>query len=234
MKTIFPKLICAAAMFSLVNCSDEGVRERPKDIVATGPRQEIFQEIMAQFPEHKNVKTSQQALFAADAGKQVVLTSESSVYVTFISEGASLGNTFGWYAYNANTKPTQRSEIELNVLFPHVSGRILNQGDQLQIGDKSFPAGTVIGFFLIIDSWENGAVHYDRETFYTDFSLNTDGQQQHVLFKQKELGDIVLTFEDQLTSHESDQDFNDIIFTVTDNKEGNTVTKFDLTNVAEL
>jgi hypothetical protein len=115
-----------------------------------------------------------------------------------------------------------------------VSNRVLKQGDRLQIGDGKFPAGTIIGFFLIINGWEQGAVKFDRETFYTDFALNTDGQQQHVLFQQKELGDIVLTFEDELTSQESDEDFNDIIFTVTDNKENKEVTNFDLTNVVGL
>lgn len=221
-------------MFTLVFCSREGIRERPDDIVATGERAEIFQKIMAQFPEHRNVKNSQAALFQANTAKQVVLTNESAVYVTFISEGASLRNTFGWYTYNSNATPTQASDIQLHVLFPHVSDRVLRQGDRLQLGDKKFPAGTVVGFFLIINGWEGGEIKYDRETFYTNFDFNTDDQQQHVLFQQKELGDIVLAFEDISTTGESDQDFNDIIFTVTDNKNNETVTNFDLTNVAQL
>jgi hypothetical protein len=118
MKKVFIRFISAAAMLSLVYCSDEGIKERPEDIVATGARTEVFQKIMAQFPEHKNVKTTQQSLFENGTAKQVVLTNESAVYVTFISEGASFRNTFGWYSYTADTKPTQRSEIKLNVLFP--------------------------------------------------------------------------------------------------------------------
>lgn len=234
MKKVMIRLMGAAAMLSLMFCSNEGIKERPDDIEATGERAEIYQKIMAEFPEHKNIKNTQGALFEATAAKQVVLTGESPVFVTYISEGASYGNTFGWYSYNVNDKPEQRSDIELHVLFPHVSHRVLKQGDRLQIGDGNFPAGTVIGFFLIINGWGGGTIHYDRETFYTDYTLNTDAQQQHVLFKQKELGDIVLTFEDDLTSQQSDQDFNDIIFTVTDNKENKEVTKFDLTNVVSL
>jgi hypothetical protein len=236
MKNILIKFTCTAAMLSLMFCSkkDETIRERPEEIVATGPRTEIFQKIMALFPEHKNVKTGQKALFEASAAKQVVLSAESAVYVTFISEGASYGNTFGWYQYDGNAKPTQPSDVKVNVLFPHVSDRVLKQGDRLQLGDGTFPAGTVIGFFLIINGWEGGSVHYDRETFYSDIDINTEDQQQHVLFKQKDLGDIVLTFEDVLTSQDSDADFNDIIFTVTDNKEDKAVTKFNLTYVVEL
>jgi hypothetical protein len=234
MKKIFSKLVFTAAVLSFVACSREGVRERPKDIVYTGERAEVFQQIMAQFPEHTDVKQSQPTLFGAGAARHVILTNESAVYVTFISEGASLSNTFGWYSYTNGAKPGQRSDVQLHVLFPHVSNRILKQGDRLQLGDKKFPAGTVIGFFLIIDGWESGEIKYDRETFYTNTEFNTDQQQQHVLFRQKELGDIVLTFEDQLTSHQSDQDFNDIIFTVTDNTQEKEVSSFDLTNVVDL
>jgi hypothetical protein len=234
MKKILTRFICAVPMLSLVFCSHEGVKERPDDIVATGERTEVYQKIMAQFPEHKNVRNTQKGLFESSAAKQVVLKNESAVYVTFISEGASYGNSFGWYSYNAGAKPAQHSDVKLHVLFPHVSGRVLKQGDRLQIGDGKFPAGTVIGFFLIINGWESGTVKFDRETFYTDFELNTDNQQQHVLFQQKELGDIVLAFEDELTTHESDQDFNDIIFTVTDNKENKEVLNFDMTNVVGL
>jgi hypothetical protein len=224
----------AVAMLSLVYCSNEGIKERPDDIEATGERAEVYQKIMAQFPEHKNIKVTQPGLFEANAAKQVVLTNESPVYVTYISEGASYGNTFGWYSYNINDKPEQRADIKLNVLFPHVTHRILKQGDRLQIGDGTFPAGTVIGFFLIINGWGGGEIHYDRETFYTDYTLNTEAQQQHVLFQQKDLGDIVLTFEDELTSHQSDQDFNDIIFTVSDNKENKQVANFDVASVISL
>jgi hypothetical protein len=104
----------------------------------------------------------------------------------------------------------------------------------LKLGDGKFPAGTVIGFFLIIKGWESGEVHYDRETFYTNFELNTDDQQQHILFKQKDLGNIILSFEDILTTQASDNDFNDILFMVTDNVENKPVTKLNIDSVVEL
>jgi hypothetical protein len=235
MKNLFFKIVCTAATFSVMCCSDNGkILERPRETVNTGARTEIFQKIMAQFPEHQNISTSQQALFEASAGKHVILSSESEVYVTFISEGASYPNTIGWYSYTEGSKPTQPSDVDLHVLFPHITDRVLKQGDRLQVGDKKFPAGTVIGFFLIISGWDHGEINYGRQTFYTDQELNPDDQQQHVLFKQKELGDIVLTFEDELTSQQSDRDFNDIIFTVTDNKDNQVVSKFNLTNVVVL
>jgi hypothetical protein len=234
MKTILTNLVCLAAVLLIASCSREGIKERPDGVVATGERLETFQKIMGEFPEHKNAESTHAELFEAKASKQVVLTKESAVYLTFISEGASLQNSLGWYTYNVNSKPGDATQIEKNILFPHVSERVLKQGDRLQLGKGTFPAGTVIGFFLIIDGWDAGEIHYDRETFYTNFEFNTDDKQQHVLFQQQTLGDIVLAFEDVVTTHESDQDFNDIIFTVSDNTKEEAVASFDLTNVVKL
>jgi hypothetical protein len=232
MKKQFLILLNVPVMLLLVMCSDNGrIKERPDNIVATGERTATYQKIMSEFPEHQNVMVAKKDLFDAGATKQVVLTAESDVYVTFISEGASLPNSFGWYSYTS--KPASASGLTLNVLFPHVSERILKQGDRLRLGDKKFPAGTTIGFFLIINGWENGAVNFDRETFYTDFDFNPDHSQQHVLYRNKDLGDVVLTFEDVATSRQSDKDFNDIIFTVSDNSENQAVSHFDLSAVKE-
>jgi hypothetical protein len=234
MKSLVINCLCAAVIISFASCDREGgVSERPDDIVATGERLALFQEIMADFPESKNVKTAKPELFESATRKEIVLKSESDVFVTFISEGASLSNTFGWYSYTAGSKPSNVSDIQMNLLFPHVSSRVLRQGDRLRLGEAKFPAGTVIGFFLIIDGWERGEIHYDRETFFTNYELNPNGEQQHVLYKHKELGDIVLSFEDVLTSTSSDKDYNDIIFTVTDNTTEAEVTSFDITGVKE-
>jgi hypothetical protein len=234
MKRISSPIICAVVLLTIFSCSrDERIREKPKDIIPSTVDPAVFQKIMEQFPESKDVKESHAELFEAGASKQVVLSAESEVYVTYISEGASYSNSFGWYSYNGNA-PTQPSDIEVHLLFPTVSSNILVQGDMLRLGSGKFPAGTVIGFFLVIKGWEGGEVHYDRETFYTNFELNADDQQQHILFKQKDLGNIILAFEDVLTTQASDMDFNDILFMVTDNRENKPVTNLNLTSVIEL
>jgi hypothetical protein len=189
---------------------------------------------MDQFPEYKNNEANQALLFDKKAEKHVTLMQESDVYVTFISEGAGYSNTFGWYSYDSAAAPNDAAGLKLNVLFPNVNGRILKQGDMLRIGDGKFKAGTTIGFFLIVGGWENGSINYDKATLYTGYNLNPDGQQQHILFKQKDCGDVVLAFEDRLISEGSDSDFNDIIFTVTDNKEDKEVTRFDLRTVVRM
>ncbi len=227
--------VIVAVGFFAVGCSNDGrIRERPKDIEPTGPKTEIYQKIVENFPEHQNVKETLPTLFEASARKEVVVTKESPVYVTFIAEGASLPNSFGWYSYPKDSTPSSASELDLHILFPHVSDRVLNQGDRLRLGEGTFPEGTVIGFFLIIHGWQNAEINYDRETFYTDLGFNPNTVQQHVLFQQGELGDIILAFEDVLTTTTSDQDFNDIIFTVTDNADDTQVSSFELSGVAHL
>jgi hypothetical protein len=233
MKRITSPSIYAAILLAIFSCREERIKERPEDIIPSTVNSEVFKKIMEEFPESKDVKATHPELFAPATQKQVVLGTESEVYVTFISEGASYSNSFGWYSYNGNDKPTQPSDVDVHLLFPTVSSRILKQGDMLKIGDGPFPAGTVIGFFLIIKGWESGEVHYDRETFYSDFEINTDDQQQHVLFKQKDLGNLILAFEDVLTTQSSDQDYNDILFMVTDNTQNQPVSKFNLNGVIE-
>lgn len=217
-----------------ISCAREPVvKEKPDGVVSTDPRPEFYAEIMAQFPENQNNKEKQEILFSDDVQKRVVMTKESEVYVTYITEGAGNENTFGWYSYDSLAKPAAASELKLNVLFPTVSDRILKQGDRLQLGNAKFPAGTVIGFFLIIKGWQDGAIHFDRQTLYTDFEFNPNGYQQHILFKQKDFGDLVLAFEDELLIETSDRDFNDIIFTVSDNTENREVSSFDMRKVSQ-
>jgi hypothetical protein len=216
----------------LSSCSEEEkIKERPDNIIPGQADTILFEKIMAAFPEKQNNMASNSELFNDTIQKRVVLLNRSQVYLTFISEGAFFDNTFGWYSYNSSKDVNGSSDITLNILFPNVSKNILNPGDMLQVGTGAFPAGTVIGFFLIVRGWENGSVHFDRETFYTDIKLNRNDQQQHILFQEKNLRDLVLAFEDLSVTDTSDFDFNDIIFTVTDNAENKGSINFDLRKV---
>jgi hypothetical protein len=235
MKTTILQILSIAIVISLASCEREGiVKERPDNIVPTGERLEAFNQIMADFPEHKSVRSSKPQLFEASAGKQILIKNETDVYVTYISEGASYANTVGWYSYNVNSKPGNPSELQLNILFPHVSDRVLQQGDRVRVGDQKFAPGTVVGFFMIVRGWENQQVNFDRQTFYTDIDWNPNGDQQHVLYQQQSIGELVLGFEDELTSASSDEDYNDLIFLITDNPDQKPMTNFDLSAIVGL
>lgn len=229
------QIISATVLFTVLSCSpEEGIQERPKDIINTTVRAETLTKISEMFPDFQNQRLTRPELFQIDAEKRIVLSEASEVYVTFVSEGAAIDNSFGYYVYQPGSTPSNTSDLKLNLLFPSVSDGVLKQGDMLQLGKGKFPAGTIIGFFLVVGGWEANTVHYDRETFYTDYNLNTLDQQQHILFKLKDFGDVILAFEDIKTVNSSDEDFNDIIFTVSDNKENKEVTNFNISSVIQL
>ncbi len=228
-----PSYVALLLILVVCGCGRDrvGITEKPDKIISTKACPTLYSSIMEQFPEFKENTTKQEVLFQAGVKKKVVLLKESEVYVSFISEGAGYNNSFGYYSYDSAAPPADPSQLELKILFPSVSGKILKQGDMLQLGSGKFKAGTVIGFFLIVGGWENKTVNYDKLKLYTDLQFNPSGAQQHVLFKQKDCGDVVLAFEDRVISESSDADFNDIIFTVTDNRSDLEISTFDLRSV---
>jgi hypothetical protein len=219
----------------LFGCSKKDqLKERPDDIIPSKPCSTLYTSIMDRFPESKNNMKTQEVLFRDTVMKEILLTKESEVFVSFISEGAGYSNSFGFYSYMTGSKPQTASETNMQLLFPNASQKVLNQGDMIQVGDGKFPAGTVIGFFLIVDGWESGAVNYNKTTVFTDPSLNSNNNQQHVLFKQNTCSDIVLAFEDMPLQEPGDHDFNDIIFTVADNSTQLETVSFDLQHIVKL
>jgi hypothetical protein len=214
-------------------CHPEAVKERPDNIIATKPCQTLYRSIIDMFPEYKNNRDKQQALFSDTTQKKVVLTRDTEVYVTFISEGAGYSNTFGYYTYPESNPPQSINDLDLKVIFPNVSDNILNQGDMLRIGSGAIPAGTVVGFFLVFQGWDHGSINWDKPTILSDYRFNSGGQQ-HIFFKQKDCGDFVLAFEDKPLDDNSDQDFNDMIFTVSDNRDENETVSFRMQDIPEL
>ncbi|MEI9917451.1 MAG: DUF4114 domain-containing protein [Bacteroidota bacterium] len=223
-----------SVLFVLVMCvgchrSSVGVEEVPKDIIESVPCPTLYTRILELFPEHR--KATDEVLFADSVEKRVILKQQSDVYVTFIYEGAGYRNTFGWYSYNVLSPPSSAESLVLTPIFPNVSNNVLNSGDKIKIGN--FPAGTVVGFFLIVDGWQNDHIDFARQKVYTDINLNPNGEQQHILFEEKTCGDIVLAFEDVSLDGTSDKDYNDILFTVSDNNSQKVNTAFDITNIVK-
>ena len=108
----------------------------------------------------------------------------------------------------------------------------------VQLGTSKFPAGTVISFYLVAMGWQNGKTVPGRYTNYSDPGLNINNHQQHLLFLEQTCSDIVMTFEDiDQDDHLSyqDNDFNDVVFTISDNKDPNKLAvSFDLKKVPKL
>lgn len=218
---------------------DEGL---PPVIIETKVCATLYDSIILKLPENKNNKDANPILFAPATTKLLKLKKESEVFITFVSEGAGWRNTLGYYTYNENNEPASVSDLNKNVIFPNVSqvdeGGSLKRGDMVQLGNGKFPAGTVIGFYLVAQGWQNGLTVDGRYTHYTDSHLNNNGNQQHMLFMEHKCKDIVLTFEDIDQSEKltySDNDFNDVIFTISDSKDPSVATvSFDTTGIPVL
>lgn len=227
-------LLGVFVVFAFACESPEVIQERPAKILPTDVEPDVLEELDIVFPERTNFVEQHPYLFSNSINHNIVLTEDSEVYLTFVSEGAGLTNSLGYYTYNPSTKIVEVGELDLNILFPNISDNILDQGDMLQLGDRAFPAGTMVGFFLIVDGWRAGKVNFENETFFTDTYLNLEEQQQHVLFKFENFNAIILSFEDKLISGAGDKDYNDVVFTLTDNSKQQPVTKFNLEAIPTL
>jgi len=218
----------------LAGCEKIKVDELPADIIKLAPIEHIEDSLKVILPEDGDALISSPLLFSDSIQKKVVLLKESKVYVTFIDEGASYKNTLCWYSYKKNQPPLNVSDIKGNVIFPNISkigeGGQLESGYTVHLGSEPFPAGTVIGFFLVADGWneKDGSINYDNPTYFSDSNLNSGGEQRHMLFKDAYSHYLVIGFEDYGVGS---SDFNDIFFAVQDNNEGNEASSFDLSKV---
>ncbi|MGF1637824.1 MAG: DUF4114 domain-containing protein [Cyclobacteriaceae bacterium] len=235
MKTV--KTLCLAGLvaFCLGGCNQwEEIKEVPDGLIQAKTCPTLFDSIIDLFPERKNNRNAYPDLFDEKSQTNIIVTEETLVYVTFVAEGANYTNSFGWYSYHKDSPPQKVEDLKLNILFPNVSDNVIEMGARLKLRNRTFSEGTVIGFFLIVQGWQKGLINYNRTTHFTDFAFNEGQHQQHVLFIEKTCGDIVLAFEDISLEIGGDKDFNDIIFTVTDNNEDLETVSFDLSNVVTL
>jgi len=214
---------------------DNTISEVPPGVIPADLDTLLAQRLSVLLPQ-KNNMVEHPGLFADTIQKELVLIKDAEVYVTFLEEGAFYENTFGYYTYTKGSPPASSGEIKKQILFPNVSHPPLSNGDKIQVGDQKFPAGTVIGFFLIVKGWQNGSINYNGLTLYTDQQLNPNHYQQHILFRDGQYHNIVLGFEDIVqddTSNPSqDNDFNDVLFSLSDNIKLLKTTSFDTTKMA--
>lgn len=233
------KLLLFAPLLVILlwGCEKEKISELPDNIYILKPIANIVDSLKVVIPESRNLLQKDPELFADYTQKNIVLMRESNVYVTFVNAATSAKNSLCWYAYTVSQPLTKLSDINGNLLFPNITkvsdGGVLEPGYTLQLGTNKFPAGTIIGFFLVVNGWKNGTINYNQMTHYTNFDFNAGGFQQHVFFKNTYSKSIILGFEDGSIANNPncDKDFNDVLFAVSDNQEGFEANAFDLTNV---
>ena len=231
------KILCAMFLLLSLACRDEDVYVEvtpvPEDLFTIDLCPALLSNVTALFPESKNNQDKYAQIFSTTSQQRIVLTKDSDVYVSFVAEGATIGNVLGYYIYNSASTPGGADDIDKQLIFPNVDNTYLKIGDSRRLGNAPLKAGTVIGFFLIVGGYHNDGVYFKKPTFYTDTQWNADGAKQHVMYQEQECGNIILGFEDK-NSSTADKDYNDIIFTVSDNINDEATTSFDVQNVVTL
>lgn len=229
------RIVCIGLLLLSVACEDEEkfkeVPQVPEDIFHVDICPNLVDNAAALFPESRNNQEVYGDLFSGNSQQRIVLTKDTDVYVSFVSEAATIGNVLGYYIYNSSSTPSSSEDIEKELIFPNVDNSLLSPGDTRKLGH--FKQGTVVGFFLIVGGYRNEGVYFKRPTSYTDHQWNYQQAKQHVLYRESECSAIVVGFEDK-NSDSADKDYNDIIFMVSDNVDNQENTSFDVQSVVTL
>lgn len=173
-------------------------------------------------PERVNAYENHPEYFLND-NYEIELDEAAELSIVFVSEGAGVKNTFGYYHYPIANPPASVEDIQssMQIIFPNASE--VYSGGGLQTGDMvtipgTFPAGTTVGFFLLTNAWDDGEITEGVYQHYTKREFNIDGIQQHLLMYDSICGCVTLGMEDIL-SDRGDKDFNDIVVQVIINPE---------------
>lgn len=176
----------------------------------------------------------------------ITISEEANVYINFVAHNSERNNALAYYTLakgekepSINTPPTNFA-----VAFPNLLATELKQGDviQLKYYDKAakqwttkFPAGTRIGFVLLVDAFQNEGLNknvnlvYSRK-LYNSYEINklgnidgSDAADRPHMFAFTADDKLVLSFEDmpwherRVKGQPAHGDFSDDIFTITAN-----------------
>lgn len=167
-----------------------------------------------------------------DVHIRVDIKKATTIKLVFITTTASMDNAVGYYTYPTGQEPSDPSQIEPIIAFPHISTRNCNidgteslfTGDQVQLKywnrergvfEDEFPAGISIGWFV-------GAYMFDTRTsglkgntpvYYANRALNANNMHRSIAFNDNVSGRMVaIGFEDSAIKDAGDGNFCDAAF----------------------
>ncbi|MFZ4798620.1 MAG: LruC domain-containing protein [Bacteroidia bacterium] len=193
---------------------------QPRDVVTS----QFLADVNATLPEQRPVPTYNPQYLASNLERNLVLTAQCDVWITFVHEGAGNLNSLFYFKYNKNNKPTSANDIDsLIAIMPNTSysgsGGGMTTGDKVYIG--RFGADTAIGFALGQNSWSNSSVNSNATFYYTINALNpesTAAKREHVvLLYDNPTQRFLIGIEDLNRDVNSDNDFNDCVIYATAN-----------------
>ncbi len=226
-----------------VNKPDLGV---PENVITVPPDTTLINTVDTLLTNNGSTRDSYPTLFKDTVEHRIIVTKETEVLVTFLYEGAGWENSLGYYTYNKEDTLTMDSVKRIQkIVFKNISGigggGGLESGNMVSLG--TFKAGTVIGLYLVAQGWDSDTkqiraglyTHY-TDRIYNNYANETDSivkSQQSVLFVEKESGKLIVGFED--TAMQSGGDYNDVVVSVTDNRDINKApTSFNLSKVPRI
>lgn len=175
--------------------------------------------INASLPEGNALTKTHPEYLSNSAMPDLNIKETSDVWITFVSEGAGLLNSLGYYTYPTNNPPTSASAIsKITLIFPNSSAvgsaGGLNSGDKVKLG--RFSPGTSIGFVLLQNAWSStSGVLTNTVKFYSNPNFNpetTSATRKHTVTLYDDVHNLfVIGFEDLNRQTESDNDFNDLV-----------------------
>ena len=212
--------------------------------------------IETELPERTNVR----AEFMDPSYIPTVRVGQDTLLVlSFVGEGAIYQNSLGYITYPTGAldgvtretadrdddgivepwELTRIDGVEIGMVFAHASvaggGGAIQPTEAVVVGDRLFPAGSSVDFFLVQDGWnDNRTVKdftydtgEDTLSFYSIDRFNPEDDadaQRHVamMFANDSFESILFGFEDlhrtdrslNPVGYESDEDFNDNVFCV--------------------
>ena len=178
--------------------------------------------INSTFPEGKDLRSTNPSLLSSDAIADITITEPTDVYITFVHQMTSLGNSFGYYVFPTGQAPKIPDDVKnITYVFPHLKSNVpLRPGDKVKLG--RFNAGVSIGLVLLQDAWDqstmkpkNNAVH-----FLSNDALNPEVdpkfKKHAVLVNYAPENKILIGWDDaDRTTTNCNHDFNDVVLYAT-------------------
>jgi len=197
--------------------------ETQNDVIS----QSLLDQISNSLPEGQPVPEYNPQYISNAVSSSTKLIDLADLWVTFVHEGAGYRNALGFYTYPTDTPPSSPDQIsDFTIIFPNVSYQ--GSGGGLQTGNKvylgQFSAGTSVGWFLVPNGWDSGAlavnINDDKPIKYSNSNLNdftAEVYRSHTVLLKNELEEkLLLGFED-IGRPGGDKDFNDAIFYISAN-----------------
>lgn len=189
----------------------------PRDVVSST----LLNRINQSLPEGQKVAVNSPQYIATNVPTAISVNQTAGLWLTFVHEGVNRRNTIGYYKYHKNNPPISANDIaNIKIVYPNFS--FVNSNGGLLSGDKVYigtcGVDTMIGFVLLTNAFNtnsstvgNGALQ-----FYSNDALNPDNNALHrrhnVLLWDPLEKKMVVGFEDDKRTANSNSDFNDAIF----------------------